>query len=212
LNLVLILSTFVLTMRTKLQPLDPAGRVLFGGLRGQLLALVLNDPSRPFYLREIVRLTGASPGTLQREVGILTKAGLFLREKRGRQVYYRANSCAPVYPELRGLIRKTMSGAAVLRSALVPLADRIRAAVVFGSMARGELNATSDIDLLVVGDVELSEVLEALKPAEAELGREINAVVYLPAEYRRRQKERRHFAQAVSRGPRLAIIGDLDAA
>ena len=92
---------------------------------------------------------------------------------------------------------------------LVPLSDRIRAAVVFGSMARGELKAGSDIDLMVVGEVELSEVLEALRPAEAELGREINAVVYLPEEYRRRRREKRHLVEAVFRGPRLAILGDL---
>jgi len=197
-------------MRTTKASLDQAGSVLFGRLRGQVLALLMDDPSRPLYLREIVRLTGASPGTLQREVGILAKAGLLLRERRGRQVYYRANSSAPVFPELRGLVRKTMAGTDVVRSALVPLADRIRAAVVFGSMARGELKAASDIDLMVVGDVELSEVLESLRPAEKELGREINAVVYLPAEYRRRRKDKRHFVDAVFRGPRLAIIGDLD--
>ncbi len=197
-------------MRTKIGPLDLAGRVLFGQLRGQVLALLLNDPSRPYYLREIVRLTGGSPGTLQREVGILVKAGLVVRERRGRLVYYRANAAAPIFPELRGLVRKTMSGAAILRSALVPLADRIRAAAVFGSMARGELTSVSDIDLVVVGDVELAEVLKALRPAETDLGREVNAVVYLPAEYRRRLKDKRHFVKAVSGGPRLAIIGDLD--
>ena len=190
--------------------MDPAGRILFGRLRGEVLALLINDPTRPLYLREIVRLTGASPGTLQRELGTLAKSGLVLRERRGRQVYYRANSSAPAFPELRGLVRKTMSGPAILRSALVPLSDRIRAAVVFGSMARGELTAGSDIDLMVVGEVELSEVLEALRPAEAELGTEINAVVYLPEEYRRKKKEKRHFIGAVFRGPRLPIIGDLD--
>ena len=203
------MSTFVLTMRTNAGPLDQAGRVLFGRLRGQVLALLMHDPSRPFYLREMVRLTGASPGTLQREVGILGKAGLVLRERRGRQVYYRANASAPVFPELRGLVRKTMSGQDVLRSALAPLADRVRAAVVFGSMARGGLEPSSDIDLLIVGDVELSEVLEALKPAEQALGREIQPVVYLPSEYRRRRKEKRHFVEAIFRGPRLSIIGDL---
>ena len=190
--------------------MDLAGQVLFGRLRGQVLALLLNDPSKPLYLREMVRLTGASPGTLQREVGILAQAGLVLRERRGRQVYYQANSQAPVFLELRGLVRKTMSGSDVLRSALAPLADRIRAAVVFGSMARGDLEAGSDIDLMVVGDVELSEVLEALRPAELELGREINAVVYLPSEYRRKKREKSHFVEAVSRGPRLTIIGSLD--
>ncbi len=197
-------------MSTKTEHQDQVAKILFGRLRGEVLALLLTNPNRPLYLREMVRMIGASPGTLQREMGILVKAGLLLRERRGRQVYYRANTSAPVFPELRGLVRKTMSVFDVLRSALAPLADRIRAAVVFGSAATSTLNAASDIDLLVVGDLELSEVLEALKPAEQELGREINPVVYLPGEYRQRLKEKRHFAKTVAGGPKVAIMGNLD--
>lgn len=197
-------------MRTTVSPSDQAGRVLFGRLRGTILALLAGNPSRQFYLREIVRLAGASPGALQRELGILVESGLLVREKRGRQVYYQINAKAPIFPELRSLVRKTMSGVDVLRSALAPLADRIHAAAVFGSMARGSLTPGSDIDLLVVGDLEPSEVLDALRPAEDALGREINAITYLPAEYRRRKKEKRHFVEAVRRGPLLAIIGNLN--
>lgn len=197
-------------MRTVRAPADPVGRVLFGRLRGQVLSLLFADPSRALYLREMGRITGASPGTLQREAGLLEQAGLLIRERRGRQVYYRANSAAPVFGELRGLVRKTMTGADILRSALAPLADRIVAAAVFGSMARGEMKATSDIDLVVVGEVENSEVMDALTGAEEQLGREVNVVTYLSADWRRRRKDRRHFVQAVVSGPRLNLIGDLD--
>ena len=197
-------------MRTVKPPADPVGRVLFGRLRGQVLSLLFADPSRALYLREMGRITGASPGTLQREAGLLEQAGLLIRERRGRQVYYRANASAPVFGELRGLIRKTMTGADILRSALAPLADRIVAAAVFGSMARGEMKATSDIDLVVVGEVENSEVMDALTGAEEQLGREVNVVTYLSADWRRRRKDKRHFVQAVVSGPRLNLIGDLD--
>lgn len=127
------------------------GVALFGQLRGQVLALLYGAPESQLYLREMARITGASPGALQREVKLLVDAGLLLWERRGHQVFYRAHSSAPVFHDLSGVIRKTMSVEDTIRSVLSPLANRLKAAVIFGSMARGDLGPGSDIDLLVVG-------------------------------------------------------------
>src|SRR4029077_13143904 len=148
--MVLIPSTYVLSMSTQTIP-DPVATKLFAKLTRELLALLYGDPERSLYLRELVRLTGASPGAAQREVGELTKAGLLIRSRRGRQVFYQANRSTPVFAELRGLLEKTMGTADVLRAALAPLADRIEAAALFGSVVTGTGGPTSDIDLLVIG-------------------------------------------------------------
>jgi predicted nucleotidyltransferase len=195
-------------MRTVHTP-DPVAAKLFGGLTRELLALLYGDPERSLYLRELVRLTGASPGAVQREVGELTSVGLLIRSRRGRQVFYQANRSTPVFAELRGLLEKTMGTADVIRAALAPLADRIEAAALFGSVATGSSGPTSDIDLLIVGSVEFSEVTDALAAAEARLGREINPMVYSRAEFRKRMSEGGHFVTSVIRGPRLALIGVL---
>jgi predicted nucleotidyltransferase len=102
-----------------------------------------------------------------------------------------------------------MGAAEVLRAALAPLADRIRTAVLFGSLASGKSNYRSDADVLVIGDVELSEVSDLLAPAERRLGREVQAVVYTPERFASRVRERGHFAKAVLRGPHVSLIGEL---
>lgn len=188
---------------------DPVAVQLFGKLRRELLSLLFRNPDRSLYLRELVRLTGASPGAVQREVALLTSTGLLERSRRGRQVFYQANRATPVFEELRGLLDKTMGTVDLLRAALAPLADRIEAAVIFGSTVRGAAGPRSDIDVLVVGSAEFSEVTDALAPAERRLGREINAMVYAPDEFRRRTAERGHFVQSVLKDPRTSLIGEL---
>ena len=205
---VLILSTYVLDMST-MHTADPVATKLFGRLTRELLALLYGNPERSLYLRELVRLTGASPGAVQREVGELTKAGLLVRSRRGRQVFYQATRLTPVFAELRGLLEKTMGLPDVLRAALVPLADRIEAAALFGSVVTGASGPTSDIDLLVVGSAEFAEVTDALAAAEARLGREINPMVYSRAEFGRRLSKGGHFVTSVLRAPRLALMGVL---
>jgi len=188
---------------------DPVVTKLFGKLTRELLALLYGNPERSLYLRELVRLTGASPGAVQREVGELTKAGLLVRSRRGRQVFYQANRSMPVFAELRGLLEKTLGLPDVLRGALAPLADRIEAAALFGSVATGTSGPTSDIDLLVVGSAEFAEVTDVLAAAEVRLGREINPMVYSRAEFRRRLSDGGHLVTSVLRAPHLALIGVL---
>jgi len=208
LTIVLTLSTYVLSMSTCIIA-DPVATKLFGRLTRELLALLYGEPERSLYLRELVRLTGASPGAVQREVGELTKAGLLTRSRRGRQVFYQANRSTPAFVELRGLLEKTMGTVDVLRAALAPLADRIEAAALFGSVVKGTSGPTSDIDLLVIGSAEFAEVTDALVAAEARLAREINPMVYTRAEFGRRLSEGGRFVSSVLRAPRMALIGVL---
>jgi predicted nucleotidyltransferase len=195
-------------MRTSPPP-DAVASGLFGQLRRNLLALMFTDPGRKYYMRELVRVLDASAGTLQRELGLLTEMGLLVRSQRGRHVFYQANTASPVFSEVRGLLEKTMGAADALRAALAPLADRIRTAVLFGSLASGKANYRSDADVLVIGDIELSEVSDLLAPAEQRLGREVQAVVYTPERFASRVREGGHFATAVLRGPHVALIGEL---
>jgi predicted nucleotidyltransferase len=148
-----------------------------------------------------------SPGSLQREVSSLTKAGLLVREPRGNQIFYRANGAHPVYHDLRGLIEKTMSTVDLLRSALAPLADRLEATYLFGSLAAGRARAGSDVDLLVIGEVEYSELSDALASIEKRLGREVNPLIYSVEELRRGLDEGRHFPRALRKAPLIPVLG-----
>jgi predicted nucleotidyltransferase len=149
--------------------------VLFGKGRGAILALLYGHPDQSFYYRQITRqLNRVSVGALQRELETLSRLGLIDRSTVGKQVFYRANRNHPVFPELRALVAKTVGAIAVLRSALVPMADRISLAFIYGSMARQDERAESDIDLLIIGQVTLEDLLARVGDVEASLGRAVN--------------------------------------
>jgi len=136
-------------------PKSPA-EVLFSTYHRRILGLLLLRPEQSFYVREIARLVDVPPGSLHRELKRLAESGLLLREPLGNQIRYRANTACPIYPELAELFRKTAGLADLLREALAPLAKRITAAFVFGSMARGGGTAASDVDLFVIGEVDFA--------------------------------------------------------
>lgn len=184
--------------------------LLFAGTRQKVLAQLLLEPELELHLRELARLTGSHAGTVGRELDKLTEAGLLLRSEQGNQVRYRANCDCPLFGDLAAIFRKTHGAAAVLREALAPVAGKIRVALVFGSMARGAQSAGSDIDLLVVGEVGFAELVQALYPAQAELHREINPVLYSPAEYAQRVQGGEAFVREITGKPVVFLMGEKD--
>lgn len=186
----------------------PLSSALFGKTRRSVLALLLSHPDRSFYLREIARQVRTGLGAAQRELTRLAAAGVIRRISQGHQTHFRANPECPVFAELRGIVLKTSGAAEVLREMLWPLRDRIRLAFIYGSIARGEPREGSDVDLCVIGDTTFSAVVAALGGAHDLLGREVNPTVYPPDEFRRRLARKDHFLYALSRGPRIVILGD----
>lgn len=184
--------------------------MLFGAYRRQALGLLLLRPEDSLHVREIARLTGVPAGSLHRELRALTKAGLLLREPAGNQVRYRANRTSPIYPELAEIFRKTSGMAELIRGALAPLADRIDAAFVFGSMASGRATSASDVDLCVLGEVGLADVVAAVLPLRERLGREVNPVVMAASEFNGLRKKNDRFVTRVMREPKLFVMGTGD--
>ena len=181
---------------------------LLGQTRSSVLGALLLRPEASLHVRELARLTGVSPGSLHRELRALADVGLLLRQETGRQVYYRANQQCPVFEELAGFLRKTAGLVDVLREALLPLADKIERAFIYGSMARGTEHAHSDVDLMVIGDLEFADVVLALAPAQATLRREINPTVFSHREFERKLKQADGFTAQVWNGPKLWVAGE----
>ena len=172
-----------------------------------IMATLYGRPDEEFYLRELARVAATTASSLQRVLGALVGAGIVLRTLRGHQVYFRANRACPVFDELRGLVVKTFGVADVLKQALQPLSGSIDAAFVYGSVARGEERAASDIDLFVVGEVSFGDVIEALTPAQRKLGREMNPTVFSPVEFADKAHEGNHFVSTVLAEKKLFVIG-----
>lgn len=184
--------------------------LLFGTYRRQVLGLLLLRPEDGLHVREISRLTGVPAGSLHRELRALTQAGLLVREPVGNQVRYRANRASPIFAELAEIFRKTTGLVDVLREALAPLARRIEAAFVFGSMAQGSEKATSDVDLCVIGKVSFEEVVGKLLPLRERLGREVNPVVMSRRDFDAQRRRKDRFLARLLKEPKLFVIGSAD--
>jgi predicted nucleotidyltransferase len=180
---------------------------LFGRTRQALLSFLYTHADEAHLQESLIHLAALGRGTVQRELAFLTRAGIVRRTVRGRQVYFQANPDCPIYPELRGLIVKTAGVADVLRGALVPLAERIRAVFIYGSVARGDERRGSDIDVMVIGEVSFAEITEALALTQKTIGREVNPSVYPPAEFRSKVAARHHFLNTVLKGEKIFLIG-----
>ncbi|HEY6447702.1 MAG TPA: nucleotidyltransferase domain-containing protein [Acidobacteriaceae bacterium] len=186
------------------------GDLLLGQTRGQILALLLGAPDESFFTRQIARQIETSVGTVQRELTRLTEAGLILRSALGSQVFYRANRDHPIFPELRALLAKTIGVFELLRNALAPLSARIDFAFVYGSVARGDDRAASDIDLMVVGAVSLDDILDAAGPLEKQLRRPVNPTIYSLKELKQRYRSGNHFLRSLKNASKVFLIGAED--
>jgi predicted nucleotidyltransferase len=172
-----------------------------------LLAVFASEPERRYYQKELVELTSGSLYLVQRELRRLEGTGLVIRTPRGRQVEYEANVAHPAFRGLREALLGTLVLGDSIRRALEPLPG-VRLAFVFGSVARSEDGGTSDLDLLVVGDVSLRELSAGLMPALGSLGREPNLVVLSEEELRTRVSQGEHFVATVMGDPKLWVMGD----
>jgi predicted nucleotidyltransferase len=178
--------------------------------RQGILAATLVQAERTWYASELAHRLGVPSSSLQRELHDLTEAGILKTRRQGRMVYYQANRESPVFPDLRGLMLKTVGLVDVLAQALKPIASKVTTAFVYGSIAAGSEDSDSDIDLMVVGEVSPQDLALPLRRARESLGREINPTVYSPAEFDRKRAASDHFLKQVLDKPRLVVLGNRD--
>ena len=182
---------------------------LFSKVQQRVLAVLFGNHARSFYANELIALAGSGSGAVQRELAQLEAAELVTVKRIGNQKHYQANSAAPVFEELRGLILKTSGLVDVIRTALAPLAAQIDSAFVFGSVAKNTDTAKSDIDLIVISEkLAYAELFAALEPATLRLGRTVNPTVYTLKEIQKRLREGNAFVKRVLGQPKLWIIED----
>jgi predicted nucleotidyltransferase len=182
---------------------------LFTKVQQRVLGVLFGNSGRSFYSNEIIALAESGTGAVQRELTKLAAAGLVTVRRQGNQKHYQANSISPVYSEIRGLVLKTFGLGDVVRAALAPLTPQIRAAFIFGSIAKVQDTAGSDIDLLVVSDsLQYADIFSALEQASQDLGRTVNPTVYSLREFTRRVKEGKAFVARVMNQPKVWLIGD----
>ena len=173
--------------------------------RAEIFRLLLSGTGEELHVREIERRSGLNDSTLRQELRKLVRLDLVQSRRDSNRVYYRAKTESPLYPEIRNLVLKTSGLSDVLKSALTD--KRIRVAFVFGSIARGDEKAGSDVDLMVIGQLGLRDLSRLLSGIEEKIGREVNPHVLREEEFQKRIRAKEHFVSSLMEAPKLFIIG-----
>ena len=182
---------------------------LFSPVQLKVLGLLFGQPERRFQSAELIRLANSGTGAVHRQLGRLEEVGWVTATRVGNQKHYQANPECPAFDELRGLIVKTVGLVEPIRRALEPLSDRISAAFVYGSIAKGEAHAESDIDLLIVSaTLGLADLYDHLQEAESTLGRTVNPNIMTATEWKRKRQVPDSFVARVASQPKLFVVGD----
>jgi Predicted nucleotidyltransferases len=193
------------------QPLTMAD-ALFSGTQQRVLGLLFGRPTRSYYASELIALAGIGSGAVQRELTRLERSGLVTVRAVGNQRHYQANSAAPLFAELCGIVQKTMGLADPLREALRPFESQIDAAFVYGSVAKGRDTASSDVDVMLISDeLTYGDVYPALEAVGARLGRQVNPTILSHKELAKRLKAESAFVTRTLSQAKVWLIGGKDA-
>jgi predicted nucleotidyltransferase len=184
---------------------------LFTKTQQRVLRVFFGHPERSFYASELIRDAGTGSGAGQRELARLEKSGLILARRIGHQKHYQANATSPLYSELRNIVLKTVGLAEPLRDALKPMSSAIRAAFVYGSVAKATDQSASDIDLMIISDgLTYGDVFGALEQVTRTVGRKVNPTVYTASEFSKRARTENAFVTRVLGQSKLWVIGSED--
>ncbi len=179
---------------------------LFSNTRTMILSKLLISPDKWWYHSDLAKQLGIRPSSLQRELASLTEAEILLSRKDGNRMYYSANIACPIFKELQGIFVKTYGIRDIVEEILAGHKKKIEFSFIYGSIARGEEIAISDVDVMIVGDVTLKEMSKKLNKIEDKVQREINPTVYSSEEFLDLLGEN-HFINEVVEGEKIFLVG-----
>jgi DNA-binding transcriptional ArsR family regulator len=181
---------------------------LFPRIRQAVLAATVMHPDHEWYLSDLAHHLKVRPSSLQRELAALVEAGILQRRRDGNRVYYQADPACPFLTDLQGLLTKTVGLVDILQHALLPFSPSFDCAFIYGSLARHEEVSTSDVDLMIIGDLRLATAAGALREAERQILRPINPTLFTREEFATRLAAGNHFLNTVMRAPKLFLKGN----
>jgi predicted nucleotidyltransferase len=176
--------------------------------RAEIMKLLFSGTWEEFYLREIEKLCSVQVSSIQKEVKHLTQLDLITARRDGNRIYYRANKEHPIYLDLVSIIEKTVGVVALLRERLID--PKIKCVFIFGSFAQNKEKATSDIDIIIIGDIGMRSITKLLSGLQEKFGREINPHIYSEDEFKKRVNQNDHFIASVLKKDFKVVLGDVN--
>lgn len=187
--------------------MDILSEILSSRIRAAIFRLLFGFDAKEIYMRDLERRSGFSIGAIQAELKKLLRFELLEKRKDGNRIYFQANKNHPLYSDLRNLVFKTNGLIDIIKDALIN-SDAIKYAFIFGSFARNEETASSDIDLMVIGDLTLRHLTGMLAGLSDKLNREINPHCLGEQDFIRRKNAGEPFINRICEESRLFIIGN----
>jgi uncharacterized protein len=187
--------------------MDILSEILSSRIRAAIFRLLFGFDAKEIYMRDLERRSGFSIGAIQAELKKLLRFELLEKRKDGNRIYFQANKNHPLYSDLRNLVFKTNCLIDIIKDALID-SDAIKYAFIFGSFARNEETASSDIDLMVIGDLTLRHLTGMLAGLSDKLNREINPHCLGEQDFIRRKNAGEPFINRICEESRLFIIGN----
>lgn len=182
--------------------------LIISRVRVKILTLFLENPSKIYHVRDIVRKVSEEINAVRRELAHLEKAGMLTKEQRANRLFYAFRKDYPLYYELMELVAKThgLGWDIVKNKAKL---GKIKFAMLSGRYMRGlSHRGGTDVDLLIVGSVVLPELGQLVKSEEVKRERELNYTVMTEEEFTFRKRRRDPFVQEILAGSRIMLIGD----
>ena len=184
-------------------------KILSSKVRAELFRILFDVQVKELHMRELEREVGCTIGPIQTELKKLRELELVLSRRSGNRLYFRPNPAHPLYVDICSMVLKTTGLAAHLK-VLFESRDDIVFALIFGSIASDRQQATSDLDLMIVGDISLRSLSGLLSELRRELGREINPHVLKVAEFTERRINGEHFITSVLGASKIFVKGSED--
>ena len=175
--------------------------------RKELFRLYFTNPDDEYYLRELERVLNIPVSMIRKELNRLEEDGIFLSRKKGNMIYYLLNKSYPLFDELKSIVSKTIGVQGLLKEILSRMKG-IEFAFVYGSFAKHEEIAKSDIDLFIVGKLDEARLLREINKLEGKLKREINYSIFRGDEFKQKVEEKDSFIMDLHKNPKVFLMGD----
>ena len=183
---------------------------IFGSrIRAKIFGWLFTHPGESYFVRQMATILREDPTNVSREMARLEDLGILKSSRNGNLKHFQTNQECPFFNELKGLVLKTAGVAGRVRTSLERLAG-IEFAFLYGSYAKGEEKPDSDVDLLIIGDVNMDRLDSSLGKLEKMLGREISYVLYSREEFKSKRKAKDGFLMGVLSGRKIMVIGAED--
>lgn len=182
--------------------------ILFSKSIRNLLSIFVTNSKDRFYLRQLCVLTGSSPRPIQLALKKLENAGILLYQKEANIKFYSLNKESPIYHEIKSIILKIEAIGEVLRGGFRNLKE-IKCAFIYGSVAKDKEKTSSDIDICLIGEVDIDALSKITAQLEEKLKREISTVTFTPEEWKRAKGEKKAFVVDILKSKKIILIGKL---